>query len=45
MIFGVVPRFLCDFLKIKIKFAIEEKRGKWVILRENERLLYTKLIF
>ena len=31
------PIFLFDFLKINFKITNEKKRGKWVVLRENER--------
>lgn len=39
------PLFLCIFEKINFKIANEKKRGKWVVLRENERLLKGKLKF
>lgn len=45
---GIVSRFFVKFLtfgKNNFKIASEKKRGKWVVLRENERLMNAKLIF
>ena len=45
---ALFPNFFCFFgifKKNNFKIVSEKKRGKWVVKRENERLLNDKLIF